>query len=250
MGRKPKGGKGGASADEPNPLAVKDKDVMQRLNFLYQTSVYLAQIAQGMPSAPDLGPKVGSSTEKTSQQRRERKRTGGGGGKDKTGRESLLNLSKQHTRTIKAIGNKAVLRIDPTVKRTICKGCQTVLIPGVTASVRIKPSAIHSHLARYTCLACRTSRKFPAPPTIQSTHLSAEAKAQGTTVTRSEDVADPSTRMEQDDTQALEVSETTKAKRSNSNGKRKAKRPRLPPLFERDVGHVVFAGSERESKQS
>jgi hypothetical protein len=32
---------------------------------------------------------------------------------------------------------------DPAVKRTICKGCDTILIPGSTASVRVKSEFTH-----------------------------------------------------------------------------------------------------------
>lgn len=33
---------------------------------------------------------------------------------------------------------------DPTVKRTMCKGCSAVLVPGVTCTVRIKRAFVSS----------------------------------------------------------------------------------------------------------
>lgn len=54
---------------------------------------------------------------------------------------------------------KSVLRIDPEIKRTVCKSCQTPLIPGETARVRIckKPSKN----IKWTCLTCFDSKKYP-----------------------------------------------------------------------------------------
>ncbi|XP_015588459.1 ribonuclease P protein subunit rpr2 [Cephus cinctus] len=56
-------------------------------------------------------------------------------------------------------GKKAVLRMEPDLKRSICKSCQTPLIPGETARVRLgsKPRK----LIRWTCLTCRSIKKFP-----------------------------------------------------------------------------------------
>lgn len=88
MAKKQKDSKG---EEIPNPSGVKDKDIMQRLNFLYQTSVYLAQASGSEPPIPD---RKGKGHEKT---------------KKKNG--TLLDLSRQHTQTIKAIGRKAVLRM-------------------------------------------------------------------------------------------------------------------------------------------
>ncbi|XP_066591301.1 uncharacterized protein Rpp21 isoform X1 [Prorops nasuta] len=54
---------------------------------------------------------------------------------------------------------KSVLRLEPNVKRTICKCCQSYLIPGETARVRLvsKPEKF----VKWTCLTCETSRKYP-----------------------------------------------------------------------------------------
>ncbi|KAJ3028122.1 UNVERIFIED_CONTAM: Ribonuclease P protein subunit p21 [Siphonaria sp. JEL0065] len=38
---------------------------------------------------------------------------------------------------MKSVASRMVLRLDPTIKRTICKQCDTILIPGVTASVEL-----------------------------------------------------------------------------------------------------------------
>ncbi|KAH0953130.1 hypothetical protein HN011_005790 [Eciton burchellii] len=54
---------------------------------------------------------------------------------------------------------KAVLRIEPNLKRTICKHCHTPLIPGETARVRLMSKPIKG--IRWTCLTCMNTRRFP-----------------------------------------------------------------------------------------
>lgn len=44
------------------------------------------------------------------------------------------------------------------VKRTICKGCRSILIPGKTAKVRVRRKPTHH--VRWTCEKCHTFRIF------------------------------------------------------------------------------------------
>ncbi|PBK70677.1 hypothetical protein ARMSODRAFT_89527 [Armillaria solidipes] len=72
---------------------------------------------------------------------------------------------------MKIVGQKTVVKMDPSVKRTICKGCNTILVPG---SIRAKSAHIsifnavespsHGHLMVYTCTHCKTTRRIPAQP--------------------------------------------------------------------------------------
>ncbi|KAJ8591178.1 hypothetical protein M405DRAFT_814782, partial [Rhizopogon salebrosus TDB-379] len=39
---------------------------------------------------------------------------------------------------MKVIGQKTNVKSDPTVKRVICKGCNVILIPGASSTVRVK----------------------------------------------------------------------------------------------------------------
>ncbi|XP_057341478.1 ribonuclease P protein subunit p21 [Microplitis mediator] len=78
-------------------------------------------------------------------------------------------LSKYDNITASCFGNamiscsrKAVLRIDTDVKRTICKCCQTPLIPGETSRVRLITKPIKA--IRSTCLICHTSKRIPTKP--------------------------------------------------------------------------------------
>lgn len=56
--------------------------------------------------------------------------------------------------------NQITFKREPDVKRTICKSCQSPLIPGETARVRLKSKPVK--IIQWTCLACKTTRKIPS----------------------------------------------------------------------------------------
>ncbi|XP_030060019.1 ribonuclease P protein subunit p21 isoform X2 [Microcaecilia unicolor] len=47
-----------------------------------------------------------------------------------------VELARFYCHTQKTISKRLVLRQDPSVKRTICKRCYSLLLPGITATVR------------------------------------------------------------------------------------------------------------------
>lgn len=47
---------------------------------------------------------------------------------------------------------------DPSIKRTICKHCHTLLIPGITARVRVRRRR-ERHIV-VTCLECQTIKRY------------------------------------------------------------------------------------------
>ncbi|KAI9442262.1 Rpr2-domain-containing protein [Lactarius indigo] len=208
----------------PNPNGVVNRDILQRLNFLYQASAYL----ESMSSKSDVRPEVCSSTDvmedvsadvsgsarptagltKAQLGRRERRR--------KRRVIQAADIGQGYVRAMRLIGQKTTVKMDPSVKRTLCKGCDTILIPGLSATVRVNGSNNHRHLVTTTCFRCKSSRRIPAPPVLK-----------------------PDSAAPHDDA-VMEVD------KSGGSAPRKSKRrrgppPRSPPLFERE-GHVIFRG--------
>jgi len=54
---------------------------------------------------------------------------------------------------------KAVLRMEPNLKRSICKCCQSPLIPGETARVRLVSKPVKG--VKWTCLTCMNTKRYP-----------------------------------------------------------------------------------------
>ncbi|KAI9497094.1 RNAse P Rpr2/Rpp21/SNM1 subunit domain-containing protein [Zychaea mexicana] len=112
----------------------------QRMNFLHQASILMSTTFTTLPN------KNSKSTEKQHQQ------------------QSLAPLGRYYNNNMKKIGRKLVLRSDPSVKRAICKRCDTALIPALTASVRTRgtPTAVVT-----TCKTCGTQKRLVANPKHQ-----------------------------------------------------------------------------------
>ncbi|KAJ6625852.1 hypothetical protein B0H10DRAFT_2211724 [Mycena sp. CBHHK59/15] len=98
--------------EAPNASNIVNKDIMQRLNFMYQASVYLSGVLPVSPPEPSSAP--------LKRRKKSRKMT-------------VHDLSKSYINSMKVVANKTMVKMDPAVKRTLCNGCNIVLVPGSTA---------------------------------------------------------------------------------------------------------------------
>ncbi|XP_064407027.1 ribonuclease P protein subunit p21-like [Halichondria panicea] len=71
---------------------------------------------------------------------------------------SETGLSRFYVRTMKRISKRLVLRMDPSIKRVLCKSCDSLLVAGVTCTNRLK-SARDKHIV-VKCLTCGTLKRF------------------------------------------------------------------------------------------
>lgn len=198
--------------DVPNPSRVGNRDIIQRLNFLYQASVLLNGMTAG-PSQVSFSTGETNDIQKPPKKRQKRV-------------VSTADLSRSYIDAMKIVGQKTNVKIDPTVKRVICKGCHIVLIPGSSSTVRVKNSRSHGHIVIHTCNSCRISRRIPAPPV-----LDANERASSSTTTD----------------QPAPGATTGSASQSVQPRQKRSCKARLAPHFARDLGHVVFRGNERLS---
>eukprot|EP00042_Codosiga_hollandica_P055356 m.772333 g.772333 ORF g.772333 m.772333 type:complete len:135 (+) comp59097_c0_seq6:233-637(+) len=65
---------------------------------------------------------------------------------------------------------------DPEVKRTICRACQQLLVPGITSRVRLQGRR-EQHIV-VTCLSCGRFRRFLCRPTLLATMLRTDPQPQ------------------------------------------------------------------------
>ncbi|GAA5934672.1 ribonuclease P protein subunit RPR2 [Sporobolomyces koalae] len=260
-----KGAKGVAEPTGATP--VPSRDALQRLSYLYQASVLLdnAGLAshvrpnkRRVPNDQDatLEPRrtrhqavrdEASEAEAQTDQAEEPRRADLDSnklraatpvnddtaavlfGKSKKRVESFKPISRHLVRMMKEVAKKATVRMDPAVKRTLCKHCDAVLVPGVSSSVRIKPSRPHAHLVVYTCSACLAQRRFPAPPLLAE---SAVPSVQSEPANLNAEFA------------PLPVDGPTAATsrdRRTKREKREARQAQQPVFFQKE-GHVVIKG--------
>jgi hypothetical protein len=101
-------------------------------------------------------------------------------------------------------------------------------------------SGLHGHVLSYTCLACQTIRRIPAPAEPRKALEPTTSNASSGRHHGSEGMEDILT-----DTAIVGTSAGEDAFQP-SQKKRKAPVTRLPPFFARkDAGHIVFRGNER-----
>ncbi len=79
-----------------------------------------------------------------------------------TVKSKVRDLDRQLLRNMWSLSKKTVKKLDPSLKRTLCKGCGGLLQPGTTARVRVR-SKRQKHVA-WTCLACGYVRRFNLDP--------------------------------------------------------------------------------------
>ncbi|KAJ6498978.1 RNAse P Rpr2/Rpp21/SNM1 subunit domain-containing protein [Mycena sanguinolenta] len=188
-------------AQAPNANSIPNRDIMQRLNFMYQASVYLSGI---LPIPPPPAPQKRSK---------------------KSRKMNVHDLSKSYINSMKIVASKTMVKMDPAVKRTLCNGCNIVLVPGSTATVRVKASKVHGHVMHYRCTSCNSTRRIPALPTLAE-------PAPGPSPATASTAPDA----------AMDIDTSGPSKKKNTKKSRAA--ARLPPLFARE-GHVVLCGNDK-----
>lgn len=71
-------------------------------------------------------------------------------------------MSRYYASTMKEIARKLVYKLDPSIKRKICKYCHVVLVPGVTATVRLRRKR-EKHIV-VKCLCCKKMKRYLCRP--------------------------------------------------------------------------------------
>ncbi|KAM4795751.1 ribonuclease P protein subunit p21-like [Rhinophrynus dorsalis] len=74
-----------------------------------------------------------------------------------------VELARFYCHTERMISKRLVLRQDPSVKRTICKRCSSLLIPGITSTVRQKKRRGQRQTV-VRCLSCGVTKRFLSNP--------------------------------------------------------------------------------------
>jgi len=92
------------SAAPPNPHSVPNRDIMQRLNFLYQASTYLSSLAETEGRATSTAKADGQSATSSDL-------AGKGKQTDKAPLATPAYLSRAYVTSMKAISQKTVVKL-------------------------------------------------------------------------------------------------------------------------------------------
>lgn len=99
----------------PNPSSVPNRDIIQRLNFLYQASTYLHELAQQNRPVPELTEGFNEdAVQKEDIRMRESAVVGEKetpGRKRNKGRVNTGDLARSYVKSMKIIGQKTIVRM-------------------------------------------------------------------------------------------------------------------------------------------
>jgi ribonuclease P protein subunit RPR2 len=73
--------------------------------------------------------------------------------------ETNPELARNYVKTARKIAMAARVRLPTDYKRSLCKKCNTLLVPGKTSRIRTKPKR-ESHIV-VTCLNCGSPTRIP-----------------------------------------------------------------------------------------
>ncbi|KAI8380193.1 hypothetical protein BD560DRAFT_444871 [Blakeslea trispora] len=128
-----------AKKDKKTGVNPKNAQIFERLSYLHQASMLMSTIEY---------PASTSTTDKCSNVKDWQG--------DPPGR--LYSTSRYLNHNMKQITARLVLRLDPSVKRGVCKRCETSLLPYITSKSRIHSTPVPSVVQ--TCTICKAKRRY------------------------------------------------------------------------------------------
>lgn len=137
---------------------VQNRAIYSRISFLQQAAVTLSAIS--LPP-PDSNSSNAAGASVTSNQLTPAKETNGGGSV-----ATLEGMSRRLATDLRAVSLKTRIRLNPAVKQTICKFCDSILIDGESCTSQIENKSRGAKkpwadvLVR-KCHTCGRERRYP-----------------------------------------------------------------------------------------
>ncbi|KAJ2672616.1 hypothetical protein IWW42_002770 [Coemansia sp. RSA 1085] len=127
-----------------NGGGLPNRELFQRMNFLYQSAQFLASTttANSSNGSSDNGTNSSDAVAKCVADNR-----------------SLLPLARFFTKEMRQVARKSVLRLSPHIKRDLCKACGSPQQPGISCTVRVKGKG-KSQRTITTCMYCGWQRRL------------------------------------------------------------------------------------------
>lgn len=133
---------------------VPNKHLHSRISYLYQAANYLARVSESSLAVQ----RAGDNSEVKNDQNVQQKAT-----KPFVEASALTRHLNSHLR---AISLRSQIRLTPAFKNTICKRCDTLLIPESTSTTRLENKSCGgkkpwADVLVVTCKACGHVKRYP-----------------------------------------------------------------------------------------
>lgn len=166
-----------AKSKEKSGKGVQNKHLYSRASYMHRAAEYLsAQVTsdfeksgEAQPSSSEAAPpnEPGASAMTTSVSAAAQLSSSPASGSSSATRNTLPPLVGRHLLTqMRGVSRKTQTRIPREIKRAVCKRCDTLLVPGRTASAATENESKggrkkHADVYVVRCLACGTAKRFP-----------------------------------------------------------------------------------------
>lgn len=153
------------------------KHVFSRISFLYQAATYLSAASKPSSSCENASTAKGDvrgtaeagpiSISPVDHEEQNAQPRSGEINEDPTQQNSsTAGLSRLYVSQLRSISRKAVIRLAPEMKHTICKICDTLLRPGFTSTVQVENASRgkrkpHADVLVISCDTCGAVKRFP-----------------------------------------------------------------------------------------
>ena len=159
-------------------MGPSQKHLYSRISFLHQAASYLSSITDDVQAKKAIstnddqaekdGKTAGTSTAGSlkTQASPSSKEPGEANTTSSNCKPKSPALSRLYASQSRAIARKATIRLTPAMKHSICKTCDTILLPGTTSSIFVENSSRRGRkpwadMLVITCNACGASKRFP-----------------------------------------------------------------------------------------
>ncbi|WWC96872.1 hypothetical protein V866_003747 [Kwoniella sp. B9012] len=172
----------GKSKQDVYPV-IPQKDLFQRINFTYQASIFLQSLGSGISASTSTHSNSGQGDVELKVDRKGKRKAieneipcsansydleerllNDGQDAEKGTTKKLRQLARMNVREMNSMSVHNQLKLDPSLKRSLCKTCGTILIPGLTSRIRNRPNRNSFSITHHTCLTCLSSLSIPSPP--------------------------------------------------------------------------------------
>ena len=152
------------------------KHLHSRISFLYQAATSLSAASSSVPSdaIPSTSeinqiiakPETAPNASIDSGIRQTQPEAGDIDGEADKRMSATAGLSRLYVAHLRSVSRKAVIRLSPEMKHTICKRCNAILEPGSTSSIQVDNASRggrkpHADVLAISCNACGLVKRFP-----------------------------------------------------------------------------------------
>ncbi|KAJ2854622.1 Ribonuclease P protein subunit p21, partial [Coemansia asiatica] len=127
----------GKKAQKDQGGSLPNREIFERMNFLYQSSRFFATLAHAPTAEHSNQPPTPVSS------------------------SSTMPLARFYMKEMRQVARKSVLRLSPHIKREMCQICSSPLVPGVSCKKRVKGKGNCRRLIT-TCMYCGGQKRIMA----------------------------------------------------------------------------------------